>query len=94
MKITEEQFESQIRDLAKIYGWLYYHPFLSKWSERGWPDVALCRPPRLILAELKTETGKVSPYQEKWLDALRQCEGVECFLWRPVDIEKIVGILR
>jgi len=33
----------------------------------------LVRPPRLIIAELKSLTGKLSPEQEVWIRDLREC---------------------
>lgn len=97
--ITEKEFQRQVLDLAGILGWAAYHPLLSKWSERGWPDLALCRVGpngvgRLILAELKRENGKTSPHQDRWLAILRACPGVETYLWRPSDLELIAEILR
>ena len=92
--LTEAQFLRQVLQLAGIMRWRAYHPALSKWSERGWPDVALVRPPRFILAELKSDKGKVTPQQQEWLDDLARCPGVEVWLWRPSDFEQIVEILR
>ena len=60
--VTEKEFMRQVSDLARIFGWRVYHPWLSIHSERGWPDLALVKPPRLILAELKRENGRVSPH--------------------------------
>lgn len=85
---------AQVVDLARLRGWATYHPFLSIHSPRGWPDLVLCRPPRLVLAELKSEKGKVSPDQERWLEMLGACDGVEAFLWRPSDFDRIVEVLR
>ena len=94
--ITEKQFQEQIRDLAKLFGWKFYHPFLSKWSERGWPDVTLLRDGRLIIAELKTNkrSSKLSPAQAQWLWALRKVPGIKVYIWRPRYIEKIAEVLR
>ena len=94
--LTEKDFERQVRDLAKLFGWKYYHPFLSKWSERGFPDVTLVRPPRIIFAELKSEKGKVSPAQQEWLDLLGNVgdKDVQVYIWRPSQIEEIVEVLR
>ena len=93
IKITEKEFLSQVKDLAKIYHWRLYHPFLSKWSERGYPDITLIRPPRLIFAELKREKGKLTESQEEWAELLKACPGVEYYIWKPSDIEQIAGIL-
>ena len=92
--VTEAQFLAQVIQVARLFHWRAYHPALSKWSERGWPDLALCRPPRLLLVELKTERGKITPQQQEWLDDLARCPGVESFVWRPQDFEAIVEILR
>ena len=92
--ITEKQWMAQVVELAGIFGWDHYHPWLSIHSPRGWPDLALCRPPRLVLAELKSEKGKVSEAQDRWMDLLRECAGVEVYLWRPSDIDDVANVLR
>jgi len=93
--ITEKQFEAQVKDLAKVFhADAYYHPFLSTWSVKGFPDLTIIRVPRLIFAELKTETGKISPEQQKWHDLLNQCTSIEAHIWRPAQFDEIVGILR
>lgn len=81
-------------DAARMCGFEVYHPWLSVRSPRGWPDLALCKPPRLILAELKTAKGRTSADQDKWLSLLGACPGVETYLWRPADWDHIVRILR
>ncbi len=69
--ITEKAFESQVKSLAKIFGWRYYHTWRSFHSPAGFPDVVMVRPPRLVFAELKSEKGKTTPEQEGWLEDLR-----------------------
>ena len=91
--MTERDFMRQVTDLAKILGWAVYHPWLSIRSERGWPDLALCKPPRLVLAELKREKAKVTPAQIEWLDRLGQCPQVEVYVWRPSDLDGIARLL-
>ena len=95
-KITEKEFTGQVKDLAVLLGWKFYHPWLAIHSERGWPDVTLVRPPRIIFAELKSEKGKVTDKQQAWLDILREVPGVEVFVWRPTDAdwEEIKEALR
>jgi hypothetical protein len=92
---TEKQWLEQVRDLAvRVYGWELYHPWLSIRSARGWPDIALVRPPRLVFAELKTDKGKTTPSQDRWLALLGECPGVEVYVWRPADMEHIEEVLR
>jgi len=92
--ISEKQFEQQVKDLAKMFNWLYYHTWRSIHSPAGFPDCVMVRPPRLIFAELKSEKGKVSPAQQEWLATLKATGKVEVYLWRPSDIEEIAEILR
>ena len=91
LAITENQFEGQVRQMAKMFGWLYYHTFLSKWSAAGFPDCILVRE-RVIYVELKSETGQLSPEQYEWLEALANA-GQEVYYWRPSDFEDIAEIL-
>ena len=89
--ISEAQFQRQVLDLAAICHWSVYHPMLSKWSERGWPDLALVRGDRLIFAELKRENGKTTEHQDRWLGLLRAVPAVEVFLWRPSDLDALAA---
>lgn len=105
--LTEAQFQRQVLDLARVLGWstvegpdgalegLTYHPQLAKWSERGWPDLALLRrrDGRIVFAELKSEHGQPTPRQLQVLDLLRAC-GAEAYLWRPSDLEHVAEVLR
>ena len=91
-------------ELARLLGWRVYHsrPAMyrsGRWAtpligDSGLPDLILCKPPRLIFAELKREKGKVSTAQQGWLDALSRCAGVEVYVWRPRDWQAIVDTLR
>lgn len=94
MSLTEKDFQRQVLDLARIFGWRAYHPMLSKWSERGFPDLTLVRPPRLVFAELKRDKGKTTTHQDEWADLLKAVPGVEYFLWRPADLEQVAEVLR
>lgn len=97
LEITEKQFESQVKDLAKMFGWLYYHTWRSFHSPAGFPDCVMVRDTRTIFAELKTDNLSVSQpsfEQYAWLYALNEA-GQEVYLWRPGDLDtEIVEVLR
>lgn len=86
LNITEAELQETVRGIARTAGFLEYHPFSSKRSTPGFPDLTLVHPVtgRLVFAELKTATGRVRPEQAKWLAAL----GIrhEAVLWRPADL--------
>lgn len=72
--LTEKDFQRQVVELARMLGWHVYHPLLSKWSERGWPDLAMIRTRdrRLLFAELKRDGGKLTEHQEVWIAELAE----------------------
>lgn len=96
--ITEKDWLAQVRELAMLSGWLPYHTWSSMHSAAGFPDVVLVRERNgstsLIFAELKSNTGKVSSKQQKWLDMLSQVDGIGVFVWRPSDWDEVVEVLK
>ena len=89
---TEKGFQGWVLEYATLMGWESHHQRWSIQSASGWPDLVLCRPPRLVIAELKTARGKLSTAQDGWLERLGRC-AVEVYLWRPSDRDRIVVIL-
>ena len=93
--ITERIFQDQIRTLALMNGWQFFHPSPGQvrpgvWRSdgKGYPDITLAHESRgLIFAELKTNDGKASPEQLTWLKALAPY--AEVYIWRPFDIDDI-----
>lgn len=105
-KGPEAILQAKIMDLARLFGWrrahfrTAYQPGAERWltpmsGEKGFPDLVLIRPPRLIFAELKSEKGRLSLDQELWLADLEEIPtGIEVYLWRPNDIDEIQAILK
>jgi len=92
--MTEKEFLQQVRDLAKLCGWLVYHTHDSRRSPEGFPDLVLVRNDKVIFAELKSKKGRTTSAQEMWLKALEKVPGVDVYLWRPSDWDRIVDVLR
>ncbi len=61
---------------------------------KGYPDLTLTHPRRrlFVVRELKTNTGRVTAEQQKWLDALAAA-GVDVDVWRPRDLKSIERFL-
>ena len=93
LTLTEKQFQSQVEELADILGWRHYHTHDSRRSQAGFPDLTLVKPPRLIFAELKVGTREPTREQQAWIDDLLEC-GIEVYVWRPDDWQRIVEILQ
>ena len=86
--MLEKAWQEQVVELATYYRWRHFHPFDMRRSDAGWPDLVLVRPPELVIAELKTDRGRVRPEQQVWLDLLAAC-GIEVHVWRPRDFELV-----
>lgn len=93
LQVSEEGFQRSVIELACLLGWRVYHTHDSRRSDCGWPDLALLKPPRFILAELKSQRGRLRPEQREWLALLEQCPMLEAYLFRPSDWPRIVEIL-
>lgn len=92
--ITESELQGFVTTLARLHGWLAYHTHDSRRSEAGFPDLTMVRGNRIIFAELKSEKGRVTPAQQKWLDAISASSGAESYVWRPSDLDTIDDVLR
>lgn len=60
---------------------------------KGWPDLVLVHPKRgLLVRELKSDRGRLTPEQKEWLAALAAV-GVDVDVWRPRDLPTIERLL-
>lgn len=88
----ERHFQDQVLRAARLLGWtLRYHTHDSRHSPSGFPDLVLVRE-RVVWAELKTDTGKLSAAQTEWINGLLEA-GQEALVWRPRDWSQIVDTL-
>ena len=91
--LPEAALLTQVRALAQRAGYLVYQTRDSRGSDEGFPDLVLVNAARIIFAELKTRTGKLTARQAVWLDLLRHTAQVEVYCWRPGDWPAIVACL-
>lgn len=101
---TEAQFQAQIVDLAELCGWRSNHVFRSAsnrdgggWRTAttciGWPDLALWKPGRFLVVEVKAERGRLTPEQRDVLASLRAA-GIDARCWKPSDWPEVEQTLR
>lgn len=97
--ISEDAFKGRVMQTAVLYGWRVCHvrPALKangKWvtpieGHVGLPDLILARDGAVILAELKSSTGRTTDDQRKWLAAA----GTNGRLWAPADWPEVLAEL-
>lgn len=92
----ESLFAAHIRARARHLGWLVYGvPDSRRSFDSGFLDLVMVHPQRLLMAvvECKSDTGRYTPEQAGWIDALVGVSGgwsgftVE--IWRPRDADRI-----
>lgn len=98
--VAESELQAAVIELAQLRGWLRHHdrPGATaggRWATQiqgdpGFPDDLLIRGPRLLVVEAKTEKGKLTQAQLRWLAAFRCVQeaaggAVEVYVWRPSD---------
>jgi hypothetical protein len=98
--LSEDDFQQQVLDWAQLRGWRIAHVRAAqvrdgRWAtpvtgSPGFPDLVLARRGVVLLAELKSETGRFRPGQREWLAAA----DTHGRLWRPSSWDTVVAELR
>ena len=100
--ITEANWQSHVIQIAALYNWKWYHSPANRPGQNGrvqkivpgWPDLFLVREGEALAVELKTRVGKTTKAQDEWLEELGRVPGIESFVWRPGDDDKVLARLR
>ena len=102
--MTETELKDIVISVAKRYGWLIHHDLPAqnnrgRWltniqGDAGFPDLLMVHPVsgKILAVELKSEHGKLSPLQKRWLMAFDASE-VFNSVWKPSDMEYILYTL-
>lgn len=103
-ELLETAWQDQVLGLADLGGWATFHPghgghgsrhdgthrptLMQTKTGKGFPDLILVRGPDLLIRELKTDKGRLSPEQRVWIGRL-EAAGVDVAIWRPKDINEV-----
>jgi len=83
-QMTEAELQASVVKMAGYCGWKCYHTKFSIGSDRGFPDLILVRPPRLMAFEFKRDGKHPTAAQDAWLEAIAAC-GIETYVFTPFD---------
>lgn len=100
---SEADLQSAVIEYAHLLGYKVFHVHDSRRQVRpgvyvgdsdaaGIPDLCLARE-RVIWAELKSRTGRLSAAQKEWIAVLKAA-GQEVYVWRPGDWGEIERVLQ
>lgn len=83
--MKEKEITTQIRNVLKLYGVFHWKVFQSLGSTPGVPDILGILPGgRMLAIEVKTERGKLSPHQERFIKNINDNGGL-AFVARSFD---------
>jgi hypothetical protein len=84
--MTEHELLRAVLDLCAESGLHVFHAYDSrKTVGKGFPDLVVASPRKVIYVELKSPTGRLTTDQRIWYYQLTAA-GVTYHLWRPVDL--------
>lgn len=90
----EADFQAAVVQQAKLWGFISYHTFDSRRSEKGFPDLILLRRNRMIVVECKrSKKERPTPAQNRWLKSFQLIPGCEVYIWSPEDWDFIIATL-
>ena len=73
----EGKVKAEIKDYLKsLTGCWHFMPFMGGYGVRGIPDIIGCYKGRFFAIEVKSEEGKVSPWQARVLALIAKAGGI------------------
>lgn len=77
--------------LLRHAGYMTYHVFDSRRTAVGFPDIVALKGRDLLVLELKTDKGKVTPEQYVWLRAFANVG--RSYVVRPRNLDELAAIV-
>ncbi len=113
---SEDEFRQAVQQYATLRGWLVHHQRPGRTADgwrssisghAGFPDLVMVRSCITVIAELKTQRGRLRQTQKDWLAAWEVCtpgdvderfrvynESLIVAVWRPTDWPEIERTLK
>jgi hypothetical protein len=102
-QMTEAELSDNVIELAHLFGWRVAHFRAARTAHgwrtpvaadgAGWPDLTMVRGGQLIFAELKSASGKLTDFQQIWLDELGKVGTAVVFRpadWASGEVERVL----
>ena len=83
-KITEHALTLGIRQLLNMHRIWHFKHWGGPMGEKGVSDIIGCHNGRMFAIEIKTQAGRVTPYQQRFLDRVNDAGGIG-FVARSIE---------
>jgi hypothetical protein len=95
-QIPEAEVQRQVQTILTMYGWWWYHAPDNRPGQNGkiqriragFPDIIAVRGTRIVVAELKKETGTTTDDQDATLAMFQLTGKVEVWTVRPSNMDE------
>lgn len=102
--ILERDLQDAVVDAARLFGYRVFHTRPARtgkgwrtpvqYDGKGFPDLVLARPGRLMFVELKTGGGTVSQEQAGWIDVLSTTDAEMYVFTNQHWPDRVLEVLR
>jgi hypothetical protein len=99
----EERLLREILRIVRKLGGLAYHPRAARTEDgwvvpvqgdgKGWPDLVILLGGRIFVFELKSEVGRLTREQRRWLEEFSRVPSVTPMVVRPRDLDRVRDLL-
>lgn len=89
---TEKEITKGIRHILRTHGVFHYKAWQGAMSEKGISDIIGIYQGRPLAIEIKTDRGRLSEYQEKFIERWRAAGGIGIVARSPGDVIKALGL--
>lgn len=89
----EGNLKREVKAYLKGFGdrcWFFMHVPMG-YGQRGVPDFTGCLDGRFFAIETKSPGGKLTPWQKKALEEIREAGGTICVAFSIEDVKKALG---
>ena len=83
-RTTEHALTLGIRQLLNMHRIWHFKHWGGPMGEKGVSDIIGCKDGRMIAIEIKTPAGKVTPYQQRFIDRVNAAGGIG-FVARSIE---------
>lgn len=90
---SEAELQRYVQSQLDRHGWLWFHDTDPRRNRAGLPDLIATDGRTLVLAELKSQDGRLRPRQAIWMEQLATVEHLVTEVWRPSNRDTIDALL-
>jgi len=83
--MTHVQLQNNIVKYAKLKGYKCQFFWRNFHSPKGWLDLTISKPPRLLMVELKVPPDTLTKEQSEWFEVWGKYPYIERYVWKPED---------